>query len=128
LARKDWVHIDRGEKFTIPAGKQRFSIVVIIDIPASASAGNYSGGIRLTPLELKDINTGTAINVSTFIQINFKIGNVQIFDKQDVVISENFDNKKFFSQKIILVFSLLFIMLLTSILGLYLKKKKNIKI
>src|SRR4030043_2392076 len=42
---KDWVSIDRGFEFTIPAGSQQFPIKVIIDVPQNAEFKNYGGRI-----------------------------------------------------------------------------------
>ena len=125
---KDWVSVDRGDKFTIPAGEQRFSIVVSVDVPVDALVGNYSGGVRLTPLESDFTNVSALTNVSTFIQINFKIGNVQIFDNKDQVISEDFDSKQSLGLRIVKVVGALFIVVFILILGLYLRKKKIYKI
>jgi len=40
---KDWISIDRGFEFTIPAGNQQFPIKVIVDVPKDAEFKHYSG-------------------------------------------------------------------------------------
>lgn len=40
---KDWIIIDRGLEFTIPAGVQQFPITVYVDVPNNAAFKHYSG-------------------------------------------------------------------------------------
>ncbi len=40
---KDWITIDRGLEFTIPAGVQQFPIKVLVDVPKKAEFKHYSG-------------------------------------------------------------------------------------
>jgi len=44
---KDWIKIDRGEKFIYPAGQQQFPMTVIVDVPVNAGYGIYYGKMTI---------------------------------------------------------------------------------
>ena len=44
---KDWVSIDRGMEFRIPAGIQQFPMKVLIDVPQDVELGDYKGSLRV---------------------------------------------------------------------------------
>lgn len=50
---KNWIKIDKGERFVYPAGSQQFPITVIIDVPEDAGYSIYYGkmNIKTAPIE-----------------------------------------------------------------------------
>lgn len=50
---KEWINIDRGLEFIIPAGIQQFPIKISVDVPTDAEFKNYGGEIwiKTTPKE-----------------------------------------------------------------------------
>jgi hypothetical protein len=82
-ATKDWTTLNKGMEFTMPAGEQRFSIVVIVNIPKDIANGEYKGGIRLessskSPNETSE--NGASISLSALIQTDFTITGEQILE------------------------------------------------
>jgi hypothetical protein len=78
---KDWITLDRGMEFTMPAGKQRYLIIVKVDVPNNIITGDYNGGIRFvsSPTSLTEkVGSGSATVLSAFIQTDFSITNKQI--------------------------------------------------
>lgn len=85
-ATKDWTTLDKGAKFTMPAGEQRFPVTVIVNIPKDAANGNYKGGIRLVSSS-KSPNgisgSGASTVLAALIQTDFTITGEQVL-KYDI--------------------------------------------
>ncbi len=80
---KDWTTLDKGMEFTMPKGQQRFSIVVIVNIPKDAANGEYKGGIRLESSSKSSDKTGgsgASISLSALIQTDFTITGKQVLE------------------------------------------------
>jgi len=48
LKIEDWITIDKGMEFTIPAGVQKFPLKIIVDVPKNAELGEYKGYIWIS--------------------------------------------------------------------------------
>lgn len=121
---KTWLSLDRDNKFTIPAGEQRFSVVVRADIPPETLVGDYSGGIRLVSSVPASTNTVTANNISAFIKTDFKIVPEQILEDRDSANS----NKKSQVVMIIVGVGILFMIVIKKLLNKKINKSLNITI
>lgn len=79
---RSWFSIDKGLKFTIPAGTQKFPIIVNIDVPKGTELGFYKGFLRVRSLpktdELKF--TGASIATGARIDINLTVGDNIVVD------------------------------------------------
>lgn len=77
---KDWVSIDRGFEFTIPAGNQQFPIKVIIDVPQNAEFKNYSGRIWVKTVPVAKEGEGmVTVALGAIISLNLKVGSEEIY-------------------------------------------------
>jgi len=80
---KDWITIDKGMEFTMPAGEQRFPIIIIVNIPKDAANGEYKGGIRLESSSKSPNETGgngASVSLSALIQTDFTITGEQVLE------------------------------------------------
>jgi hypothetical protein len=80
---KDWTTIDKGMEFTMPAGEQRFPIVVIVNVPKDIANGEYKGGIRLVSSSKspdKIGGSGASTALSALIQTDFTITGEQVLE------------------------------------------------
>ncbi len=78
---KDWVTLDKGMEFTMPAGQQRFPITVLVDVPKDAATGEYKGGIRMVSSSKASNATsgnGASTALSSLIQTDFTVTGDQI--------------------------------------------------
>jgi uncharacterized membrane protein len=85
-ATKDWTTLDRGMEFTMPAGEQRFPVIVKVDIPKDAANGEYKGLIRLASSSKSSkgmVGSGTSVALSVLIQTDLTITGEQVL-KYDV--------------------------------------------
>ena len=77
---KDWVSIDRGFEFTIPAGNQQFPIKVIIDVPQNAEFKNYSGKIWVKTMPVAKEGEGmVTVALGAIISLNLRVGSEEIY-------------------------------------------------
>jgi len=71
---KDWISIDRGLEFTIPAGNQQFPIKAIIDVPQNAEFKNYDGKIWVkTAPALKEGEGMVTVALGAIISLNLRV-------------------------------------------------------
>lgn len=65
----DWILLERGSRFTYPAGKKQFPVQVTINIPRTAANGDYQGKITFTgfPASACDESgcTGSSVGIAT---------------------------------------------------------------
>ncbi len=72
-AIRDWITIDKGFNFIIPAGTRQFPVVVSVAVPKSAGLGKYSGNLVFTT---EPASTGqVAISLGANVAINLTVGN-----------------------------------------------------
>lgn len=68
---KDWISIDRGTEFTIPAGIQQFPIKVSVDVPSSAEFKKYGGFMDIEGKNEKE--SGGNVTMSVGVRIGFSL-------------------------------------------------------
>ncbi len=78
---QDWITIDKGSVFDLPAGALRVPMIVKIDVPEDAEIGNYKGNINVKVLpKNRAQNPGVAIALGARIDINFDVTNEEFFE------------------------------------------------
>jgi len=77
----NWVTIDKGFEFEMPAGELQVPMVVKVDVPAKAEIGNYKGNfnIRIVPLGANK-NPGVAIALGARVDMDIDVTNERFFD------------------------------------------------
>ncbi len=77
----DWVTIDKGFEFEMPAGELQVPMVVKVDVPAKAEIGNYKGNfnIRIVP-KGSSKNPGVAIALGARVDMDIDVTNERFFD------------------------------------------------
>lgn len=75
---KDWISIDRGFEFTIPAGSQQFPIKVIVDVPQGAEFKNYGGNlwVKTTPVSKEGMVT---VALGAIISLNLTVSTEEVY-------------------------------------------------
>ena len=120
---KDWVIVDRGDEFIVPAGEERFSIVVMFDVPQDTPVGDYSGSIRFVPQP--NVNQiGPATGLSAFIQTDFKIVDKTVLTSK-VGGAETIVHSKY--QRMIVSLVFIFLVLIASIIIILYSRVKHKK-
>lgn len=78
---KEWITIDKGERFTLAKGELQVPIIVNVDVPKGAEIGNYRGdiSIRVAPKE-SNVKSGVAIALGARIDIDLTLTNVVFSD------------------------------------------------
>jgi len=89
---KDWIKIDKGEKFIYPAGPQQFPMTVIVDVPEDAGYSTYYGKmtIKAAPVGVKGqviVALGALVDIKLRVSgeefSDFKIRNIGIPDFEE---------------------------------------------
>lgn len=77
----DWVTVDKGMEFDMPAGELQVSMVVKVDVPANAEIGNYKGNfnIRIVP-KGSSKSPGVAIALGARVEMDIDVTNEKFFD------------------------------------------------
>ncbi|MCK4554531.1 hypothetical protein KAU19_06275 [Candidatus Parcubacteria bacterium] len=76
---KDWISVDKGNEFIIPAGVQQFPIKTQINVPNKAELGDYKGIIRIKTM-LSDVQKGqVSIALGGRIDLDLKVTEEEIF-------------------------------------------------
>jgi hypothetical protein len=70
----NWISIDRGTQFILPAGTQQEPIVVSVNVPGNARLGNYAGNIQVVVSPVAGPAKGTVgITIGAQIDVNLKV-------------------------------------------------------
>lgn len=77
---RDWFSVDKGEKFTIPAGIQQFPIVVTTKVPKDAEYNIYKGYLRINTIPVRKEGEQVNISVGARVEINLTVGDNIIKD------------------------------------------------
>ncbi|MFA6146099.1 MAG: hypothetical protein WC697_02065 [Patescibacteria group bacterium] len=76
----DWITIDKGKEFIMPAGAQQVPIIFSIDVPKNAKFGEYKGSIRIKTSPVRAPEQGTvSILLGGQIDVNLTVAK-DIFD------------------------------------------------
>jgi len=78
---KEWISIDRGFGFTVPAGNQQFPVKVIIDVPQDAEFKNYRGKlwIKTAAKNVEGEGGAVAIAVGAIVQLDLTVSLEEIY-------------------------------------------------
>ncbi|HVM76710.1 MAG TPA: hypothetical protein VMU07_00980 [Candidatus Paceibacterota bacterium] len=76
----NWITIDKGNQFTMPAGTQQVPIFVTVDVPGDAKLGRYQGSIQIVVSPLTPPTAGT-VGVTIGAQIDVDL---QVIDQKTV--------------------------------------------
>ena len=76
----NWISIDRGTQFTLPAGTQQMPMIVSVNVPSDAKLGRYQGNIQVVVSPLVGPKAGT-VGLTIGAQIDVDI---QVIDKKSV--------------------------------------------
>ncbi|HVN26498.1 MAG TPA: hypothetical protein VMT99_02490 [Candidatus Paceibacterota bacterium] len=76
----DWITIDKGTQFTLPAGTQQVPLTVSVNVPNDAKLGRYQGSIQVVVSPLTPPVAGT-VGVTIGAQIDV---DVQVIDRKSV--------------------------------------------
>ena len=76
----NWITIDKGDEFVMPAGELKVPMVVNIDVPASADVGHYTGYINVQTVPEKRAGGGVAIALGARIDIDLEVTNEEKID------------------------------------------------
>ncbi len=70
----NWITIDRGTQFVLPAGTQQEPMIVSVKVPGDAKLGNYSGNIQVVVSPLAGPSKGTVgITIGAQIDVNLQV-------------------------------------------------------
>lgn len=76
---KNWVSIDKGNSFIIPAGVQQFPIKVQINVPSDALLGDYKGALRVSTASVKATESQVSIGLGAQIDLDLKVTDQEVF-------------------------------------------------
>ncbi len=77
----DWISIDRGTEFTMPAGTQQMPMIVSVNVPANAKLGRYTGNIQVVVSPLTGPTPGTVgITIGAQIDVNLQVIDQKMVD------------------------------------------------
>ena len=74
---ENWLSIDRGQKFTMPAGQTDVPIVITVTVPSDAPYKTFKGAIRIRTSS-KNVPTGGGVSIALGAQIDV---NLKVVDK-----------------------------------------------
>jgi hypothetical protein len=70
----NWITIDRGTQFILPAGTQQEPMIVSVNVPKDAKLGNYVGNIQVVVSPLAGPAKGTVgITIGAQIDVNLQV-------------------------------------------------------
>jgi hypothetical protein len=79
----DWITVDRGMEFTLPAGTQQEPIIVSVNVPGNAKLGRYLGNIQVVVSPLGQPTAGT-VGITIGAQINVDL---QVINQKSVAFT-----------------------------------------
>ncbi len=80
LKIKDWIKIDRGMNFTIPAGVQKFPLKITVDVPQDAELGKYKGYIWISGKPKKEEGAHITTVMGATIELTLKVTDKEFSD------------------------------------------------
>lgn len=85
---EDWIVIDRGTEFLLPAGSKQVPIQITISVPQNAAYERYQGNIRIRTLS-PDPASGVSIALGAQIDVDLRVvDEIRDFEVKRVQISE----------------------------------------
>lgn len=85
---EDWITIDRGNEFLLPAGEKQVPMEVTVRVPQNASYERYQGSIRIRTVS-PDPASGVSIALGAQIDVDIRVvDEIRDFEVKRVQISE----------------------------------------
>lgn len=85
---EDWITIDRGNEFLLPAGEKQVPIAVTVRVPDDATYERHQGSIRIRTLS-PDPTSGVSIALGAQIDVDVRVvDEIRDFEVKRVKISE----------------------------------------
>jgi hypothetical protein len=95
LGIEDWITIDKGTEFLLPAGAKQVPMRVTITVPQNASYERYQGTIRIRTLS-PDPASGVSIALGAQIDVDLRVvDEIRDFEVKRVQISETEEPRRF---------------------------------
>ncbi len=92
---EDWITIDRGNEFLLPAGEKQVPMQVTIRVPQDAPYERYQGSIRIRTLS-PDPASGVSIALGAQIDVDLRVvDEIRDFEVKRVRISETEEPRRF---------------------------------
>jgi len=92
---EDWITIDRGTEFLLPAGSKQVPIKVIITVPSDAMYERHHGSIRIRTLS-PDPASGVSIALGAQIDVDLRVvDEIRDFEVKRVQMSETEEPQRF---------------------------------
>jgi len=88
----DWITIDRGTQFVLPAGTQQEPMIVSVNVPKNAKLGSYTGNIQVVVSPLAGPAKGTVgITIGAQIDVTLQVvdGKMANLQVKRVAIKDN---------------------------------------
>ena len=76
---KDWIKIDRGEKFIYPAGPQQFPMTVIVDVPEDAGYSIYYGKMIIKSIPV-GVEGQVTVALGAIVDLKLKVSGEKFSD------------------------------------------------
>lgn len=76
---KDWISIDRGFEFTIPAGSQQFPIKVMVDVPSEAEFKNYQGQLWVKTSPVTKGGGMVTVALGAIVSLNLTVSAEEVY-------------------------------------------------
>lgn len=92
---EDWVSIDRGNEFLLPAGSKQVPMLVTIRVPQNAAYNRYQGTIRIRTLS-PDPASGVSIALGAQIDVDLRVvDEIRDFEVKRVQLGETEEPSRF---------------------------------
>ncbi|KKS30372.1 MAG: hypothetical protein UU89_C0011G0015 [Parcubacteria group bacterium GW2011_GWC2_42_11] len=92
---EEWITIDRGNEFLLPAGEKQVPMRVTVSVPQNAAYERYKGSIRIRTLS-PDPASGVSIALGAQIDVDIRVvDEIRDFEVKRVQISETEEPRRF---------------------------------
>lgn len=92
---EDWISIDRGTEFLLPAGEKQVPVAITVRVPENAAYERHQGSIRIRTLS-PDPASGVSIALGAQIDVDLRVvDEIRDFEVKRVNISETEEPQRF---------------------------------
>ena len=87
---ENWISIDRGQEFTMPAGVTDVPIVITVTVPSNAAYKTFTGSIRIRTADISSsASNGVSIALGAQIDVNVTVvDKIYDFDVRQIRVSD----------------------------------------
>ncbi len=98
LKIKDWIKIDKGMEFVIPAGVQQFPLTIKVDVPQDAEFGVYKGYIWINgkPNKKEGVQVTTIVGATIEVALNVNDKEFSDWTLRDLGVNNLKNGESFF--------------------------------